>query len=754
MAALDFPSNPSINDTYSANGKTFVWNGTSWVNNSFVSGFTGSQGDIGFTGSSGFTGSKGADGNFGGATFDYTFNTDTTNSDPGVGNLKFNNATLSSATAMYIDDADDASTDIQTFLRTIDDSTSGIKGHFRVANKANPDDFALFTISSISEPSGYFVVNCAYVSGSATSFSASEDVVISFARTGDKGDTGFTGSKGDQGIQGDTGFTGSQGDTGASGSDGATGFTGSKGDKGDTGNTGFTGSKGDTGDTGGQGDTGFTGSKGDQGDQGDTGFTGSKGDTGASGSDGATGFTGSKGDKGDTGDTGFTGSKGDQGDTGGQGDTGFTGSKGDKGDTGDTGFTGSKGDTGDTGAQGDTGFTGSKGDKGDQGDIGFTGSQGPTGFTGSQGVGFTGSRGYTGSQGYTGSRGADGNFGGATFDYTFSTTTTNSDPGTGTLRFNNATVSSATAMYIDDTDDNATDIQTFLRTIDDSTSTIKGHFRVSNRLNADDFALFTISSISEQTGYFVVNCSFVSGSASAFTNGEDVIITFARTGDKGDTGFTGSASTVAGPTGFTGSKGDTGASGSDGATGFTGSKGDTGATGFTGSKGDTGFTGSRGAAITTSTTAPTSPSDGDLWWDEEVGSLFIYYVDANTSQWVEASPAASPFSYNSNTDTYTLPGNLTVQGDIDTTSDITLKENIETFTDALEVISQMRGVNFNWIESGKPSIGLIAQEVDQVLPELVGETDGKLTVQYSNIVAVLIEAVKELTAKVQELENK
>lgn len=108
MASIDFPTNPSLNDEHTENGKTFVWNGTSWVNNSYVSGYTGSQGDTGFTGSSGFTGSQGADGNFGGATFDYTFNTNTTNSDPGVGNLKFNNATVSSVTAMYIDDADDA----------------------------------------------------------------------------------------------------------------------------------------------------------------------------------------------------------------------------------------------------------------------------------------------------------------------------------------------------------------------------------------------------------------------------------------------------------------------------------------------------------------------------------------------------------------------------------------------------------------------------------------------------------------------
>lgn len=151
-----------------------------------------------------------------------------------------------------------------------------------------------------------------------------------------------------------------------------------------------------------------------------------------------------------------------------------------------------------------------------------------TGYTGSQGAGFTGSQGIT------------GNFGGATFDYTFDTTTTNADPGVGKIRFNNANVTLATQMYIDDQNDGATDIQTFLRTIDDSTSTIKGHFRVSNKVDANDFALYTISSITEQTGYFLVNCAYVSGSATAFTNLEDVIITFARTGDIGATGFTGS----------------------------------------------------------------------------------------------------------------------------------------------------------------------------------------------------------------------
>ena len=143
--------------------------------------------------------------------------------------------------------------------------------------------------------------------------------------------------------------------------------------------------------------------------------------------------------------------------------------------------------------------------------------------------------GIQGHQGVQGTVGAHGNFGGATFDYTFSSSATDSDPGQGTLRLNGGSggLSAASLMFIDDEDDNGTDIQAFLRTIDDSTSTIKGHVRISNRLDASDFALFTISGTNtEATGYHKVNVSYVSGSASDFSNGEDIIVTFARTGTK------------------------------------------------------------------------------------------------------------------------------------------------------------------------------------------------------------------------------
>ena len=79
--------------------------------------------------------------------------------------------------------------------------------------------------------------------------------------------------------------------------------------------------------------------------------------------------------------------------------------------------------------------------------------------------------------------------------------TSNTDLATGTLDLTIVHLSSATQMYIDDEDDGGTDIQAFLRTIDDSTSTIKkGHLKEYLISLTDDFAIFTISSATEQSG--------------------------------------------------------------------------------------------------------------------------------------------------------------------------------------------------------------------------------------------------------------
>jgi len=91
--------------------------------------------------------------------------------------------------------------------------------------------------------------------------------------------------------------------------------------------------------------------------------------------------------------------------------------------------------------------------------------------------------------------------------------------------------------------------------------------------------------------------------------------------------------------------------------------------------------------------------------------------------------------------------------DLNSTSDIDLKKDIKTLQNSLSVISQLRGVNFAWKSNDKQSIGVIAQELEEVLPQLVSTSDNK-SVNYNGLIGVLIEAVKELSAEVEELKKK
>ena len=126
----------------------------------------------------------------------------------------------------YIDDVDFTSTNISSFLETIDDSTSNIKGHFSLAKKSDPLVYTLFAITGLHTKSGsYYKVPVSYLSGD-TSITDETDAVLTFQRTGDKGDTGLTGATGATGIQGASGATGTQGASGASGHQGASGATG------------------------------------------------------------------------------------------------------------------------------------------------------------------------------------------------------------------------------------------------------------------------------------------------------------------------------------------------------------------------------------------------------------------------------------------------------------------------------------------------------------------------------------------------
>lgn len=98
---------------------------------------------------------------------------------------------------------------------------------------------------------------------------------------------------------------------------------------------------------------------------------------------------------------------------------------------------------------------------------------------------------------------------------------------------------------------------------------------------------------------------------------------------------------------------------------------------------------------------------------------------------------------------------ITTGGDVIISSDMRLKKDIETISNALATVNKMRGVNFTKIVNDQRSTGLIAQEVREHIPEVVKEDDdGNLSIAYSNLVGYLVEAIKELTAEVHMLKEK
>jgi hypothetical protein len=91
--------------------------------------------------------------------------------------------------------------------------------------------------------------------------------------------------------------------------------------------------------------------------------------------------------------------------------------------------------------------------------------------------------------------------------------------------------------------------------------------------------------------------------------------------------------------------------------------------------------------------------------------------------------------------------------DFNSTSDVNLKTNIQTVDNALETVNSLRGVSFDWKETGNSSYGVIAQELEEILPQLVNDGDHK-SVNYNGLIVILIEAVKELSQEVEYLRKK
>jgi hypothetical protein len=98
-------------------------------------------------------------------------------------------------------------------------------------------------------------------------------------------------------------------------------------------------------------------------------------------------------------------------------------------------------------------------------------------------------------------------------------------------------------------------------------------------------------------------------------------------------------------------------------------------------------------------------------------------------------------------------GNINASGTITAQSDKRVKTNIQTIENALSKVLHLRGVEYNKIDNNERQIGVIAQEVEEIIPEVVYGTETK-SVAYGNLIGLLIEAVKEQNQRIDELERR
>ena len=158
----------------------------------------------------------------------------------------------------------------------------------------------------------------------------------------------------------------------------------------------------------------------------------------------------------------------------------------------------------------------------------------------------------------------------------------------------------------------------------------------------------------------------------------------------------------------------------------------------------------------------TIDSAGDIFLDADGGDIFLrdgssvtFGSLTNTSGNLiikSGSTTAATFSGANVTFAGTLAsGAITSSGDVTAFSDMRIKHDIETIEGALAKVSDMRGVYFKR-NDGEAGTGVIAQEVENILPEVVKDGEYK-SVAYGNMVGILIEAIKELKAEVEKLKE-
>jgi len=153
--------------------------------------------------------------------------------------------------------------------------------------------------------------------------------------------------------------------------------------------------------------------------------------------------------------------------------------------------------------------------------------------------------------------------------------------------------------------------------------------------------------------------------------------------------------------------------------------------------------------LTNATGTASSLTVGKITITDETTANASYYpmLSVGTSSGNSANVSSTKLTFNPST-------GLLTSTDYNSSSDMTLKQDITLINNPLDIISQLTGFGFTWKDSKQKAYGLSAQEVEKVIPEIVKDRpDGTKVINYMNLTAFLIEAIKDLKQEIQELKK-
>jgi len=153
--------------------------------------------------------------------------------------------------------------------------------------------------------------------------------------------------------------------------------------------------------------------------------------------------------------------------------------------------------------------------------------------------------------------------------------------------------------------------------------------------------------------------------------------------------------------------------------------------------------------LTNATGTANSLTVGKITITDETSANASYYpmLSVGTSSGNSANVSSTKL-------TFTPSTGLLTSTDYNSSSDMTLKQDFTPIQNPLDIISQLTGFGFTWKDSKQKAYGLSAQEVEKVIPDIVRDRpDGTKGINYMNLTAFLIEAIKDLKQEIQELKK-